>query len=97
MYRRAALAGDFRGQYNLGCMLAQIGRTAEAIPLLERDLERIGSLSGFGYESYYCVGATCAVPASFKAMKSAIAWVQRRTESSSTRSSKPWIESALGP
>jgi TPR repeat protein len=34
-YRRAARAGDFRGQYNLGCMLAQIGRTAEAAVWLD--------------------------------------------------------------
>ncbi len=34
-YRRAAGAGDFRGQYNLGCMLAQIGRTTEAAVWLD--------------------------------------------------------------
>jgi hypothetical protein len=43
------------------------------VDILTRDVERIGSLSGSGYESYYCVGAMCAVPANFKAMKTAIA------------------------
>jgi len=35
-YRRAAEAGDFRGQYNLASLLAQSGRVAEAVPWFER-------------------------------------------------------------
>ncbi len=43
------------------------------VDILTSNIERIGSLSGFAHESYYCVGATCAVPVAYKAMKTAIA------------------------
>jgi TPR repeat protein len=37
-YRRAAIGGDYRGQYNFGSALAQQGRYADALPWFERAL-----------------------------------------------------------
>ena len=39
-YRRAALAGDYRGQHNLASMLAEHGRAAEAVDWWRRALEQ---------------------------------------------------------
>jgi hypothetical protein len=43
------------------------------VDILTSNIERIGSLTGFGHESFYCVGALCGAPAMLKAMKTAIA------------------------
>ena len=43
------------------------------VDILTPNIERIGTLTGFGHESFYCVGALCGAPAMFKAMKTAIA------------------------
>lgn len=42
------------------------------VDILTNRLERVGSLTGQGRESYYCVGALCAVPYLFKAMRTTI-------------------------
>jgi hypothetical protein len=43
------------------------------VDILTRDIEKVGSLTGFGHEGFYCVGALCGASAMFKAMKTAIA------------------------
>ena len=42
------------------------------VDILTNRLERIGSLNGYGHESYYCMGPTCGAVELFRAQKTAV-------------------------